>query len=114
MNSPLPVTVPDHRRNQTETLRRRVPGWKRDLTNRMKPCRSNLDEECILCAFGRHLSGGEQIGSGELVYRDVHFDELGTNWTSLATISMPPAGLYTNVDNARPTPGAYYRAAWVP
>jgi hypothetical protein len=37
-----------------------------------------------------------------------------TNWSVLATITMPLAGVYTNADNSPPIPAAYYRAAWVP
>jgi uncharacterized repeat protein (TIGR03803 family) len=37
-----------------------------------------------------------------------------SNWSLLATITMPPAGVYTNADNSPPIPAAYYRAAWVP
>src|SRR5260370_29445562 len=37
-----------------------------------------------------------------------------SNWSLLATITMPPAGVYTNTDNSPPIPAAYYRAAWVP
>ena len=37
-----------------------------------------------------------------------------SNWSLLATITMPLAGVYTNTDNLPPIPAAYYRAAWVP
>ena len=37
-----------------------------------------------------------------------------TNWSAVSTITMPPVGVYTNVDTAPPTPAAFYRAAWVP
>jgi len=35
-------------------------------------------------------------------------------WKVLTNITMPPAGVYTNVDHAPPHPRAYYRAAWTP
>jgi len=37
-----------------------------------------------------------------------------TNWTPLATVRMPSAGVYTNIDKAPPTNRAYYRAVWLP
>jgi hypothetical protein len=37
-----------------------------------------------------------------------------TQWTVLGTVLMPSLGVYTNVDNAPPSPAAFYRAAWVP
>ena len=37
-----------------------------------------------------------------------------TNWAALSLITMPPAGIYTNIDMQAPDPAAFYRAAWVP
>ena len=36
------------------------------------------------------------------------------NWSVLGTITMPSSGIYTNLDNAPPSPAAFYRAAWAP
>jgi len=36
------------------------------------------------------------------------------NWVVLTNITMPPSGIYTDVETAPPSPVAYYRAAWVP
>ena len=35
-------------------------------------------------------------------------------WTTLATVVMPPQGVYTNEDSAPPDSAAYYRAIWLP
>ena len=37
-----------------------------------------------------------------------------TNWSVLETLTMPPAGIYTNLDNKPPRAAAFYRAAWLP
>jgi hypothetical protein len=37
-----------------------------------------------------------------------------SNWVTIATITMPPVGVYTNLDNPLPGTQAYYRAAWKP
>jgi len=34
-----------------------------------------------------------------------------TNWTVLTTVTMPPMGIYTNVDETPPSEQAFYRAA---
>jgi uncharacterized repeat protein (TIGR03803 family) len=34
------------------------------------------------------------------------------NWALLATVTMPPLGLCTNLDSTPPAPNAFYRAAW--
>jgi uncharacterized repeat protein (TIGR03803 family) len=52
-------------------------------------------------------------GEGGYRYQVLRSTNL-TNWTVLATVTMPAGGIYTNVDNAPPTPTAYYRAVWTP
>jgi uncharacterized repeat protein (TIGR03803 family) len=46
-------------------------------------------------------------------YRVLRSTDLAT-WSVLTTITMPPSGVYTNVDNSPPASAAYYRTAWVP
>ena len=61
------------------------------------------------------FSGGSVLVSfsGATNYQIFRSTKLA-NWSLLNTITMPAAGVYTNVDNSPPRAVASHRAAWLP